>query len=176
MSLTVIVGEIVGLTGQTQVKTTRDSDTKENQTHPAMNNRSVPHSYNASQQSAVSSQVNTSHIQLQSPYNDNLTQGLTGKISPRVKRGWGSLKLLFKGVKVASAVAPVVPIIKELATPSEVIIPDTLIKQWVEVYNDTHHLQTNYTHKNMVEIPDQKENITELGFSDAPYQATLLFN
>ena len=112
MSLTVIVGGIFIVTGQQQVMTTRDLDTKENHTHPAMNKRLVPHSYNASQQSAVSSQVNTSHIQLQSPYNDNLTQGLTGKISPRVKRGWGSLKLLFKGVKVASAVAPVVPIIK----------------------------------------------------------------
>ena len=28
----------------------------------------------------------------------------------------------------------------------------------------------------MIEIPDQKVNITELGFSDDPYDATLLYN
>ena len=133
MSLTVIVGGIFVVTGQTQVKTTRDSDTKENQTHPAMNNRSVPHSYNASQQSAVISQVNTSHIQSQLPYNNKLTQGLTDKVSPRVKRGWGSLKLLAKGIKTATVIAPVVPIIKELATP---VIPN--------IYNPTVIEQTLY--------------------------------
>ena len=84
--------------------------------------------------------------------------------------------MLLKGVKVATAVAPVVQIIKDQTATSEVIIPDTLTKQWIEAYNDTHNFQTNYTHKNMVEIPDQKVNITELGFSDDPYEAKLLFN
>ena len=96
MSLTVIVGGIFIVTGQQQVMTTRDLDTKENHTHLAVNERLVPHSYNTSHQSVVSSQVNTSHIQL--PYNDSLTQGLTGNRSTRVKRGW-PLKLLIKGVK-----------------------------------------------------------------------------
>ena len=81
-----------------------------------------------------------------------------------------------KGIKTATVIAPVVPIITELATPSEVIIPDTFIKQWVEEYNDTHHLETNYTHKNMVEIPDQTVNYTDLGFSDDPYEAKLLYH
>ena len=62
MSLTVIVGGIFIVTGQQQVMTTRDRDTKNNHTHLTLNERLVPHSYNTSQQSVVSSQVNTSLI------------------------------------------------------------------------------------------------------------------
>ena len=82
MSLTVIVGGIFIVTGQQQVMTTRDLDTKNNHTHLTLNERLVPHSYNTSHQSIVSSQVNTSHIQL--PYNDSLIQGSIGNRTSRV--------------------------------------------------------------------------------------------
>ena len=64
MSPTVIVGGIFIVTGQQQVMTTRDLDTKNNHTHLTLNERLVPHSYNTSHQLVVISQVNTSHIQL----------------------------------------------------------------------------------------------------------------
>ena len=173
MSLTVIVGGIFIVTGQQQVMTTRDLDTKNNHTHLTLNKRLVPHSHNTSHQSLVSSQVNTSHIQL--PYNNSLTQGLTGNRTSRVKRRL-PLKVLLGLVKVTGAVAPIVQVIKDQTTTSEITIPDTPTKHWIQAYNDTHHFQVNYTHKNMVKIPEQKVNITELGFSDDPYDATLLYN
>ena len=55
MSLTVIVGGIFIVTGQQQVMTTRDLDTKGNHAHLTVNERLVPHSYNTSHQSVVSS-------------------------------------------------------------------------------------------------------------------------
>ena len=91
MSLTVIVGGIFIVTGQQKVMTTRDLHTKENHTHLAVNKRLVPHSYNTSHQSIVTSQVNTSHRQL--PHNDSLTQGLTGNRSARVKRSGQLIKI-----------------------------------------------------------------------------------
>ena len=138
--LTVIVGGIYIVTGQQDVMTTGDLDTKNNHTHLTLNERLVPHSHNTSHQSIVSSQVNTSHIQL--PYNDSLTQGLTGNRTSRVKRRL-PLKVLLGLVKVTGAVAPIVQVIKDKTTTSEITIPDTPTKQWIEAYNDTHHFQTN---------------------------------
>ena len=71
--VTVLVGGIYIVTSPQGDITAGDMDTRRNQTHLTLNKRLVPHSHNMSHQLLVSSQVNTSHIQL--PYNDRLTQG-----------------------------------------------------------------------------------------------------
>ena len=84
--------------------------------------------------------------------------------------------MLLSLIKVGGAVAPIAKVIKDQSTAPETTITSSTIKPWIQAYNDTHHFQVNYTNRNMVEIPDQKVDVTELGFSDDPYDATLLYN
>ena len=46
---------------------------------------------------------------------------------------------------------------------------------WIEVYNETHHIKLNFTHSQMLESPEEKVDVTSLGFSNDAQKASDLF-
>ena len=46
---------------------------------------------------------------------------------------------------------------------------------WIESYNETHHISQNFTYRHILKSPEEKENVTSLGFSNDAQKASDLF-
>ena len=147
------------MTGPQADVTRADLDWRRNQTHLTLDTRSVPHSiHNMSHHQLVSDQVNASHSQ--SYHNNSLSQESSVNDTLRVKRH--NLQLHWGMLLFGLHTSPRPP-------------TTTTLTPWIQAYNETHHFKVNYTHRQMLEIPVEKVNVTTLGFSKDAQRASVLF-
>ena len=150
--LIVLTGGVFVMTGPQADVTIAGLDWKRNETHIIQDTRSVPPSmHNMSHHQSVSDQVNASHSQ--SHHNSSLSQESSVNDTLRVKRHYYHPYLYYHRPATTTT------------TPTP----------WIEAYNETHHFKVNYTHKQMLEIPVEKVNVTTLGFSKDAQRASVLF-